>query len=172
MPQSVDTQYFHWLTNRVLNPGTNLYIDLLQMLHAREFTWLVEGDQNRAEEGVELRGIFMSETGSRGSPGLDVLGCSVLEMLIGFANRCSFQTVVSEKTWFWIFIRNLGLSEFRHVGPEDEDSVNDIVHAFVSRSYGTHGEGGIFPLRWTDIDQSRAELWHQFFEYLDQDEPT
>ena len=77
MTELLEDPYFEWLCAQVIRQETTpslTYERLLATLHATEFVWLVSGDDNRAEDGVELR-----DPTERGH-----MPCSVLQMLIAF----------------------------------------------------------------------------------------
>jgi hypothetical protein len=167
MGEPIENEYFNWLCAKVLEPRGNIYYDLLGILYRTEFVWVVPGDRNRAEDGTELRLYFLNETGIEADSAWYSQPCSVLEMLIAFADRAYFQTDISARDWFWEFMTNLDLGEFRHVSREDAPVVENILHSFVWRTYDQSGSGGIFPMRWPKNDQTKIEIWYQFCEYLE-----
>jgi len=87
--------------------------------------------------------------------------------LISFAKRASFQTDIPLKSWFWEFMNNLKLDEFRQVSGSDIYAVEDIVSSFIWRQYEPNGYGGMFPMCSTQNDQRKIELWYQFSEYVE-----
>lgn len=174
MPEPLEHAYFNWLcakVNRLENSTPSLRYDLLfRMLHNTEFVWLVVGDDNRAEDGIELRRDFLTVSGYEDDQNWMSVGCSVFEMLIAFSKRAEFATDISFVDWFWEFIENLGLKEFCNANLHSYDQVSDILYTFVWRQYNFSGDGGLFPLRGATHDQTDVEIWYQFCEYLaDQD---
>ena len=173
MNDSIENDYFNWLSAKVLERGNSNYHALLVILHKTEFVWVIPFDQNRAEEGIELREDFMRETRSTRDPVWENEPCSVLEFLIAFAKRASFDTDIPLNTWFWDFITNLKLDEFRRIGRgaianQDIYTIEDILYTFIWRQFDPNGEGGLFPMVNTTNDQRKIEWWYAFSEYLDE----
>lgn len=170
MREPIESEYFNWLCAKVRKTSVRVYIDILRILHQTEFPWIVPGDKNRAEDGIELRTHFLREVNVDEDPSLEswlTEPCSVLEMLYGFAIRASFQTDIRVVDWFWTFLNNLGLDEFRQVSAEDEPIIQEILSTFVWRTYDDAGNGNIFPMRYPKHDQRQVEIWYQFCDYLE-----
>src|SRR5689334_13453147 len=116
MSEPLENLYFNWLCAKVVDvnetsPGLT-YWKLFRTLHTTEFVWLLPGDDNRSEDGKELRIEFLLQADIPDDPDWRTLiECSVLEMLIAFARRTEFMSSISAREWFWIFIENLGLKE-------------------------------------------------------------
>lgn len=168
MDEPIEHEYFNWLYSQVSDayPPALYRVSLLGELYKIEYYWLIEGDDNRFEDGMELRRDFLEETGIDS----DILflgdGCSVLEMLIAFSRRAAWQTEESPREWFWVMIDNLGLLELDETVDKNCEQLNEIVDVFLSRTYGSNGSGGLFPLRHTLNNQRKVEIWYQFSEYL------
>lgn len=167
MNEPIEESYFNWLCAKVIEPTSPNHRDLMKLLHGTEFFWKVSGDKNREADGIELRYYFSNETGLVEGSGWSEYGCSVLEMLIAFSNRASFQTDIPAKEWFWEFLINLGIDEFRYLDLDQAKYVQDVVHIFIWRMYEENGDGGILPLRNPSQDQREVEIWYQFCEYLE-----
>ena len=174
MDEPIEEAYFNWLYTKVLrtpgNTPSNSYQSLIFALHSTPYQWLVSGDDNRAADGIDLRYEFLNllriDSEEVDQEWLD-LECSVLEMLIAFARRCSFQTALDDKEWFWIFLTNLNLSEISDGSyREYQNDIYPIISTFVGREYDRHGRGGLFPMPFSRKDQRRIEVWYQFSEYL------
>lgn len=167
MREPIESEYFNWLCAKVLNPGTRSYRTLMRILYKTEFVWVVPEDGNRAADGVELRTYFLRETVNEPDIFWQREPCSVLEMMISFANRASFQTDTPVRDWFWKFMENLQLDQFRQTNDDDVRMIERTLHTFIWRTYDSKGFGGMFPMRWTQHDQRNIEIWYQFCEYLD-----
>lgn len=163
----IEEAYFDWLCAKVLSINVRTYFDLMQILYSTEFVWTVSGDRNRKEDGLELRQYFLNETGFEKDFTWFDEPCSVLEFFIAFANRASFQTEIPEKDWFWIFMRNLELDEYRQISNSDRPVIEEILYTFVWRTYSPNGLGGMFPIDNSKNDQRQIEIWYQFCEYID-----
>lgn len=173
LEEPLESAYFNWLCAQVMKietPTPSLtYWKLLLELQNTEFVWLVSMDDNRSEDGKELRIEFMRQIGMEIDHEWLNIGCSVLEMLIAFSRRASFTTGRSSEDWFWVFLDNLGLSEFNDASYL-HFPVSDIVDRFIWRTYEFDGTGGLFPILHTPRDQRKIEVWYQFSEYIMADE--
>lgn len=170
MNEPFENVYFNWLCAKVVDttdmPRSGLYVNLLRLLHTTEFVWTVMGDDNRAEDGKELRSEFILEADIPDRPEWrTIVGCSMLEMLIAFARRAEFQTDMPVRDWFWKFITNLELHLFDDRN-WDAEFANDILEQFIWRTYSSNGNGGLFPIMETSVDQRDVEIWYQFSEYV------
>jgi len=170
--EPLENLYFNWLCAKVLNlvpsfRDESTYWNLFRKLHKTEFVWMMSGDDNRAEDGKELRRefILMAEVPDDPEWRL-VVGCSVLEMLIAFARRAEFQTDDPAHIWFWEFLTNLGLDTFSDQNGFEEDFVDLVLEDFIWRTYSPDGNGGLFPIQNPSTDQRQVEIWYQFVEYL------
>lgn len=170
MDEPIEEAYFNWLCAKVTSPYINNYYDLLRILHKTEFVWFISGDRNRKEDGLELRDYFLNESGyEKDSLWYDEL-CSIFEVFIAFAQRACFQTDIPVNEWFWIFMENLKLNEYRQVSNSDLLEIDEILHTFIWRVYESNGYGGLFPLDTTCQDQRQVEIWYQFCAWLDEKE--
>jgi hypothetical protein len=175
MDEPFEELYFNWLCAKVVdvretNPNL-LYWELLKVLQTTEFVWLLSGDDNRAEDGKELRREFLIAADLPDNQDWRyILGCSLLEMFIAFSRRTEFDSGVKARLWFWEFMDNLGLKEFNDAN-FDPHKVDDILQEFIWRTYDDHGHGGMFPMKSPlSGDQRKVEIWYQFCDYLvDQD---
>lgn len=174
MEGPLENLYFKWLCAKVTyvrTPTPSLtHWKLLRILHNTEFAWILSGDDNRSEDGKELRLEFLYEGDIPDNPEWRGLACSILEMLVAFSRRAQFMTGISSQDWFWEFLDNLGLKEFTDGSDFDPKEVEEILDQFVWRTYNQKGEGGLFPISAPNGDQRTVEIWYQFCNYLiDQD---
>jgi len=169
--EPLENLYFNWLCAKIIrleNPTPSLRYDkLLRILHNTEFVWLISGDDNRAEDGLELRREFLLEADIPDNIEWRMMPCSLFEMLIAFSRRTEFATDVPAQEWFWEFIDNLGLREFNDASPNSTEEISTILYDFVWRQYDNSGRGGgLFPIENPKHDQTQVEIWYQFCEYL------
>lgn len=170
MPEPIESLYFNWLRAKVtdLNTPPYLYLNLMKIMYRTEFVWFVMGDRNRLEDGKELRDHFLNETRVEYEDAWYHAPCSMLEVLIAFANRTALETDETPTSWFYQFLVNLELDNFHSITEDDEfDIVGQVLERVIWRAYDPSGYGGLFPLRETNEDQRRVELWYQFFHYLE-----
>lgn len=165
MEEPLENVYFSWLCAKVLNPSTREYAKLMDILFGTPFTWVIPADEHRYADGLELRQDFLRRRSIKRNA-LDAIPISILEVLIAFANRASFQTDIPARTWFWEFIANLGLDKFKHISESDVPFIEDVLYTFTWRIYEPNGIGGMFPIEHTEHDQREIEIWYQFCEYI------
>lgn len=177
MNEPLDEQYLTWLYSQVAsvklskNPRRS-YWTLIRALYKTEFVWFVPNDDNRMEDGRDLRQEFIEEEG------LGVvdhswltIGCSLLEMLLALSRRLVFESGedAGSSEWFWHLLGNLNLGNFNdvHVStPAHEEYIHHVLETVVWRTYRSDGLGGLFPLREPREDQRKVELWYQLSHYL------
>jgi hypothetical protein len=168
---TLDGLYFTWLYGQVgsvieRNPSKT-YWKVLKQLHSKEFVWFVPNDDNRAEDGRNLRIDFLNYEGlSIGSSDWIYLPCSMLELLIALAQRVSFNDGRDPRSWFWHLMENLDLERYNDNTIVPEDQINDILDEVIWRTYRRNGQGGLFPLKRANHDQTKVELWDQMHAYL------
>jgi hypothetical protein len=173
MNGTLDDRYFEWLYGLVADvrtrKGPKTYWNLLRKFFCTEFAWVVPRDDNRAEDGRELRYEWAQCENSDVDPDWIALGCSFLEMLIGLARRMDFQTEQDVQFWFWHLVGNLGLLGHNDRSKFVVEDLEDRITAVIWRTYDPDGTGGLFPMRRTNRDQRQIEIWQQLSEYLLQD---
>lgn len=171
MSAPLDDLYLEWLYSQVgsvkrTNPSAT-YWKLLKLLFTKEFVWIVPNDDNRIEDGKDLRYEFLDEleihTEDRDWLGL---GCSMLELFIGLSRRLAFDGDGLASDWFWELIDNLGLRSYNDRAKIPEDQVDEILNRIIWRTYNYDGSGGLFPLKHAREDQRDVELWYQMNAYL------
>lgn len=169
MEEPIENLYFEWLCAKVQYievPTPSLtHWELLAQLHGTEFVFLISGDDNRAEDGLDIRREYVIEARPVYDEAWMNAGCSILEMMIFFARRAQFQTDIPSAIWFWKFIENLDLLDFNDASYSQLD-VESVLDQFVWRTYDYNGRGGMFPIEHPSKDQREVEIWYQFCEYL------
>lgn len=167
----LDELYFVWLYSHIANPrvrnSSRSYWKLARQLYTKEYVWIVPNDDNRVEDGRELRYEFLKDEDIT-----DVnvywmdLGCSVLEMLLGLSRRLSFETGREPRDWFWHLCENINLHKCHDRSGFCADTVDEILEQVIWRRYDRTGAGGLFPLQKCPIDQRKEELWYSMSHYL------
>lgn len=170
----IANEYFDWLFNVVCGRRYSRQISfkkLLMHLHNTEFTYSIPRDENRAEDGIDLRYRFSTFKGYDAFEYLDE-PCSVLEMMIALSIRCE-ENIMDDPNkgdrtgqWFWGMITNLGLGAMTD-DRYDREFIDDILTRFLNREYDPDGKGGLFRIRNCDRDMRKAEIWFQLCWYLD-----
>lgn len=172
---TLDDAYFEWLYSQIgavrnKNPARN-YWHLCRKLYTTEFIWFVPNDDNRVEDGKELRRLFLTSTRYHLDDPLNLfmdLGCSMFEMLVALARMAAFESERSPVEWFWRFMHNLELDAYSDDLYEIsiEEEVEEVLDRLNKREYERDGKGGLFPLRHAREDQRDIELWYQLSSYL------
>ena len=177
--ERINNEYFKWLFDLVCGKRYSKQISyrkLLTRLHNTEFVYLIPKDQNRAEDGIDLRYRF-AITNNCEDP-LDVImddldgPCSVLEMMVALSMRCE-ESIMDDPDigdrlgqWFWEMIVNLGLGSMLD-NRFDKAYVDETIDRFLNREYEPNGKGGLFTIRNCDVDLRNVEIWNQLCWYLD-----
>ena len=131
-------------------------------------------DENRANDGLDLRYRFCCENGYERSDLESELGnkpCSVLEMIIALAVRFEEQILqdpeYGDRTaqWFWKMLENMGL-RFMNDLYFDAREAEDVIDRFLKREYSPDGSGGLFFIPECKRDLRRVETWYQACWYF------
>jgi len=169
--EPLDEFYFKWLYSQVgsvrQRNTSKTYWSLLRQLYAKEFVWVVPNDDNRVEDGRELRHQFIEDLEIvRVDRNWMELGCSFLEMLVALSRRLAFETEGEPLEWFWVLIANLGLQSSNDRTPMPPEQIEEILNTVIWRTYNVDGAGGLFPLRSASQNQQKVEIWYQLCAYL------
>lgn len=174
MRSKLVNEYFNWLYDLVCRDRYSphiSYVELLKLLHHIEFRYIIPRDQNRAENGKDMRYSFALDNDYDVDRTLNILDgpCSVLEMMVALAIKCEElmdDPHYGDRTaqWFWEMVTNLGLGSM-HDDIFDEDYVMDVIDRFLDRRYEPDGRGGLFRVRGCDRDLREVEIWHQLCWY-------
>lgn len=173
MDGPLDEQYLTWLYSRVsplrLKNPSRTHWGLLRQMYKTQFIWWIPNDDNRMEDGRELRREFLEEEGITNVDRnwLD-LGCSMLEMLIALSRRLAFEVDGESRAWFWHLVEVIELYKFndKKYNEEAQRIIDETLDRIIWRNYEPDGKGGLFPLRNPSNDQRKVELWYQASAYL------
>ena len=172
MNQPLDELYLPWLYSQEASiwrkQPTRTYWSLFRLLFTKEFVWIVPNDDNRVEDGRDLRLEFIDDEDlSDVDPAWMELGCSFLEMLIGLSRRLSFEADGGgPREWFWVLMGNLQLENFNDASDIPCQEIDQILDGVIWRTYKPNGSGGLFPLTNPKEDQRDVEIWYQLSAYL------
>lgn len=175
---SMKEEYFDWMYNLVCDDEYSKglsYRKLLRYLNEVDFTYSIDMDGNRADDGIDLRYRFAFENkydNRRVVHYIDNTPCSVLEMMIALALRCEEHIMENSDygnrtgQWFWNMIVSLGLG-----GMSDDhfdiQYVREVIDRFLNRDYERNGKGGLFTVEHGVRDMRSIEIWYQMCLYLD-----
>lgn len=170
-------KYFDWMTRLVSDGPTNDFYNLMAYLHTIEFKYILERDENRMQDGIELRYRFAYA--NEVDPYLidEYLfseGCSVFEMMVALANKCEESIMDNPEfgnrqyRWFLAMIDSLGLSDVHDYDMFDYVLVNNIIEKFLNREYSENGKGGLYTVSKPPKDMRDVEIWYQMCWYIDE----
>lgn len=168
MSSGLDSEYLTWLESQVpvRSNKRRSYSRLLEQMYCKEFAWFVPNDDNRAEDGRDLRLRFRDETDTKLDSDWANLGCSMLELVLSLAGHLSFELGGGVDRWFWQLIDNIGLANCTDDSPFLPEAVDNALERVIWRTYHRDGRGGLFPLKEASEDQREVELWYQLSAYV------
>lgn len=172
--ENAKTEYYIWLCGLVGSQRD--YGRLSEILYDIPFIYILERDENRAYDGIELRYRFMYERGMFDTDYVEIFGdepCNVLEMLIALAVRIEDQfmdNLQDNRTSFWfkIMLENLGLKPYTDSCANNWSfpyEIRAIIDNFLNRSFNPDGYGSIFTTG-RNVDMRDIEFWCQATWYL------
>jgi hypothetical protein len=173
--EPLDERYLVWLYRLVADPAIEsrelTYWELFRQLYEKQFVWIISRDDNRIEDGKQLRLEFLSSEGLTRrdvDPNWIELGCSVLELMIAMSYRLVFETDPDGQPayWFWKLAENIGIGGFNDASGYEHCDVDEILNRVIFRQYEPDGTGGFFPLKDPRADQRSIELWYQLNAYV------
>jgi hypothetical protein len=182
-PTTLKEDYFSWLYN-IVKDQRRSYKKLSSILHNKPFRWFIRNDDNRYQDGLNLRNLFIEENNLDESH-LEVSyflkgDCTVFELMVALSLRLNelMYDLESHKNttsrWFLEMLRNLKLYRFtddfspyeQFDGPSDAE-IDEILEILIDRTYDAKGRGSLFPVSVTNRDMSTTEIWYQMMEYLE-----
>lgn len=164
----LDEQYFDWLHHQVGSGPekdcNRTYVKMLERLFFKEFVWFIANDDNRAEDGKDLRREFLGNR--QVSEDWMWIGCSLLELLVALSRRLAFEADGEPRFWFWQMLSNAGLLIFYDNRGVPKEAIDEALDRIIWRTYDADGRGGLFPLQYPSQDQREVEIWYQMSAYL------
>lgn len=170
-------RYFEWLYHLVCGDDEYnrlSYRKLLSFLHSVEFTYIIDFDENRAQDGIDFRYHFGLVHGYPQDLIDECLGhmpCSVLEMMIALAFKVEEEIMCSNNhgdrtgQWFWNMVVSLGLG-YMNDNDFNEYAAYRVISNFLERNYSPDGRGGLFTIENCPYDLRTVQIWSQFMCYL------
>ena len=174
-------KYFNWLYDLVYPYDKSLSdgyknTKLLRFLFETPFYSSIEMDDNRISDGIALRykfGYLYGYDDRTVLIYLDDRECSVLEVMVGLADRCEQQIMSDDaygdrtSQWFRKMISSLGFNGMNN-RQFDEMYVSEVITRFLEHEYEPNGRGGLFALSAPSRDMRTVEIWSQLCEYLNE----
>ena len=177
--EDLKERYFDWMVKKVSLANTHMtgnYSKLLTHLNNRSFDlYILPIDQNRAEDGIDLRYTFGYEEKVDQHEieyYLDRRDCSMLEMMVSLAIKAENivgDSKLGDRTgfWFWKMIGSLGLLQYNDPN-YDETAVEFAIDCFLNHDYRQDGKGGLFTVEDPPHDMRDVEIWNQMCWFLNE----
>lgn len=176
MSSKIRDDYYNWLVDLTCGWCSHYgdYSDLMDYLYARQFTWVIPRDENRASDGFEMRYRFVEQNSEYTYRDVYLYlthPCNLLEMMTALASRCEEHIMgdpsVGDNTgfWFWGMIVSMHLDQMCN-SEFDEPYVEEVVTNMLERKYQKNGDGGLFCIDDPSKDMRSAEIWCQLCWYL------
>lgn len=132
--------------------------ELLRYLFEVNYIWTIPLDENRAQDGIDLRCLYANLNNLT----IDIFQdkpCSMLEMLIAFANRIENDFMGSAESdntprWFYQMLVSLGISE--DMKQFDKSRVDHALVMFFNHQIALFDIPGI----------EKLQLWDQLNNWL------
>lgn len=179
-------EYFKYLY-KIVRPLPRTYYKLCQELHNKKFRWFIRNDDNRCEDGLRLRELYIEEQ-NLDEDHLEVQGfakgdCTLFEVMVALAQRMDYelsgliQPGNRTNKYFFEMLKNLKLDEFTDsklilgdgIDPISECQIEEILENLLDRTYGYDGEGSLFPLKFRGPqDMAKVEIWYQMMLYINE----
>lgn len=175
MDTNLNELYFKWICS-IIFPDENLrnnYLHVLNVLYNTQFEYIIALDENRQEDGIDLRYHFSYAC----KIPLEIIRsnfdndrCSVLEMMVALAKRCEDDIMSDLKhgdrtnEWFWLMFCNLGLNNYNDMfwNANAYYEIEEILRRFMHREYNSNGSnGGLFICSDNSYDLRTMQLWDQ-----------
>jgi hypothetical protein len=173
MSNPLTEDYLRWLVPQIRDEEQSpTYWDLFRAMFEKEFEWQVPNDDNRLQDGLDLRAEYCYANHIRAGSLRKLGQARFLEVLIGLSRRMSFAAGESAQGWAWQFVENLELTRMTDpLSRRKQHKVDEILDTVIWRTYTPDGVGGFFPLSWPDEDQTKKEIWYQMAAYIDELNP-
>lgn len=159
---TAEIAYTRWLLSRMGARQVNIFW-LCRCLNSIEFYYLLPDDTNRATDAIEIRNDYISERGELRMPSTP----TVLEVLVGLAERATVMDYDPAWKWFCLFIQNLG---FDYLTDDDwnentEQFVKATVRKWLDRRFSPSGVGSPFRSN-GKYDVTEISMWYALQWYL------
>ncbi len=167
-----EDKYVDWIIHQVCDEGYEQMTDrryLFDALDREKFFPSCRMDENRAEDGLDLRHRYLQETGE--DAGRGERRCSMLEMLAALAMRCEETIMIDMDVgrrvgrWFFPMLANMASPL--------EDGIFGSPYTVMmgcrrlhNHDYAPDGRGGLFYIPGFQGDMRGMEIWSQLMAYL------
>lgn len=161
--------YFQYLIWRCGLQQMTKLTNVFAFLHNIPFTYVLERDDNREEDGCDLRNEYNipGEFSVEVKEAFFAHWCSVFEMLVGLAIRVDDEIIGDPaeehpEDFFIEMLENLGIAD----GRLKENYIYLMVDRWLKRKFDKDGRGSPFPVHHDHRDQRKLEIWDQMNAYI------
>lgn len=169
--------YFEYLCDIGLGRSKKDYRKLCNILHRTPFMALVDMDNNRIIDAMDMRVDYFNDHKELQTMEYDhylnnAKPISVLEVMIALAQRCFYGILddgdEGDRTneIFKLMLNNLEL-----LGCTDDNFhevfVMEVINRFLNRRYDRDGKGSLFYIPNIEHDMREVDLWYQAMWYID-----
>lgn len=177
--------YFEWLSTLAFPSKLDResHSAMLVLLHEYHFVFDRKNhplDENRCQDGIYLRTIFMQRMDVPQevfmdkdiSEWLNQRPCSCLEMICALANRISNDIMADYENpdtiayWIQLMLSNLHILDSVNNNYEALQYVGYSTLNFMNRHYAKNGEGGLFVLKDPKCDARTMDIWAIMSKYI------
>lgn len=176
---AVLNRYYIWLLEKIDFDSHSEYSHLLEYLHNKNYIWNNPMDENRSEDGLNLRIRFEDESDYADYSSL-TRPSSVLEMLIAFAERINTDVMsdnYSTAYFFWLMLDNLGCNKFKD-DSFDATEVDILLNQWLNpiekggKSYQKREiKKWLFPLKSGKTAEEGLDEWERMQRFVMENEP-
>lgn len=170
--------YFNWMVNCVTpdRESAILYSNLLRKLNNVPFDIFYGMDENRYQDGIDLRYRFGYDSGICDAiiaEELDYRLASVLEVMVALAIRIENDIMsdynYGDRTcvWFTEMLKSLQLMDMSN-NNYNEQYIDNCVSKLLSRTYDYNGKGGLFTVNDPPEDMRKTDIWNQMTWFLNE----
>lgn len=169
--------YLNWIYTRVIvdeiYKGLS-YEQLFNCLYSMQFRPINPMDENREQDGIDLRYRFADAMGipyGQIACTIDSRPCSVLEMMAALAFRCEDQIMTDDaygdraSWWFFKMLDSLGLIDMDDQN-FNRNKVVFVVDRLNNLDYSSDGKGGLFYIPNSPVNMPKTDIWYQLMAYL------
>lgn len=170
-------EYFNWLVDSLnLNAGYKIqHYSLFKALHNISYEYFNVMDENRYQDGIDLRYRFGSDTNIPYydiTECIDICECSVLEMLVALIlkidNMITYDPKDSLKAELFVDIaKSLGINEQINAN-FNQEYVNQCIFNWLHGQYEVNGQGGIITVQYPRQDMRTVDHWTQVMWYVNE----
>lgn len=169
--------YFRWMSELVLPnaPDREKYSYLLDALNRSTFYFDIPMDENRLQDGIDLRYRFAYLKGYS----IELIdlslckgaSCSMLEMMTALAVKGDESVLYDYETGsrvdyiFKTMITSLGFLSMTNDN-FDERYIDIQIDRLLNRDYAYNGKGGLFTVNNPRRDMREVDIWYQMSWYL------